>query len=143
MPTTLDAVLDRVRSVCHAAPFAYRESGRLDRFEWDPALGFDVPIYQIGAVSQSTRGGTSFSEERTDLVTLTVGRMIDADYDVCRRRLHRDAASLTGAIIRDGAESGIYSVPDVGGNQRRVEADPTAAFLTLRLNVPVTYEAQY
>ena len=90
MATTLDVIVDRVRSLCVASPFEYQESARLDRFEWDPAQGFgDVSYFRVETVSQPPRGGTSFTEERTDLLTVTVGRAINADYDVARRVLTR------------------------------------------------------
>jgi len=143
MATTLDAVVDRVRAVCLAAPFEFLESARLDRFEWDAAQQFgDVSLFRVETVSQPARGGTSFTEERTDLVTVTVGRAINADYDAARRELLRCSHSLTAAIVRDGAEdSGSYTVPD-GGFASRVEADPTTAYLTLRITLPVNFEAQ-
>lgn len=143
MATTLDVIVDRVRSLCVSAPFEYQESARLDRFEWDPAQGFgDVSYFRVETVSQPPRGGTSFTEERTDLLTVTVGRAIHADYDAARRALLRSSHSLTAAIVRDGAQaSGSYTVPDAGMSSR-IEADPTRAYLVLRLTLPVNYEAQ-
>lgn len=143
MATTLDVIVDRVRSICLGAPFRFQESARLDRFDWDTAQGFgDVSPFRVEAVSQPPRGGSGYSEERTDLVTVTIGRVINADYDTARRALTRTSHSLTAAIVRDGAQvSGIYAVPDAGASSR-VEADPTRAYLTLRLTLPVNYEAQ-
>lgn len=143
MATTLDVIVDRVRSICLGAPFRFREAARLDRFEWDPAQQFgDVSPFRVEAVSQPARGGTGFSEERTDLVTVTVGRVVNADYDTARRVLTRTSHSLNAAIVRDGAEtSGEYAVADAGFRSN-VEADPTRAYLTLRITVPVNYEAQ-
>ena len=64
------------------------------------------------------------------------------DYDEARRALTRASHSLTAAIVRDGAvTSGSYSVPDTG-YASRVEADPTKAYLTLRVTLPICYEAQ-
>lgn len=141
MPTTLDVLVDRVRSLC--VGFGWQESSRLDRFDWDPAqLIGDVLVYRIDTTSQPPRGGTSYSEERTDLLAVTLGRAIDADYDAARRSLLRASHSITAAIVRDGHEdSGIYAVADAG-QTGRVEPDPTAAYLTLRLTVPLNYEAQ-
>lgn len=144
MATTLDVIVDRVRSLCVASPFEFIESARLDRFEWDAAQVFgEVSIFRVETASQPARGGTSFTEERTDLVTVTVGRAINADYDTARRVLTRMSHSLTAAIVRDGAEdSGSYTVPDAGFASR-IEADPTQAYLSLRLTLPVNYEAQF
>jgi hypothetical protein len=141
--TTLDVIVDRVRSLCVSRPFDYQESARLDRFDWDPSQVFgDVSLFRVETVSQPARGGSGFTEERTDLLTVTVGRAINGDYDVCRRGLTRAAHSLTSAIVRDGAEdSGSYTVPDAGTTWR-IEPDPTQAYLSLRLTLPVNYEVQ-
>lgn len=143
MATTLDVIVDRVRSICATYPFAYQESARLDRFEWDAAQTFgDVSLFRVETVSQPARGGSAFSEERIDLVTVTVGRAINADYGGARRELLRASHSLTAAVARDGAEtSGLYTVPD-GGFRSSVDADPSAAYLSLRLTLPVCYESQ-
>lgn len=143
MATTLDVLVDRVRSICGTYPFEYQESARLDRFEWDPAQSFgDVSLFRVETVSQPPRGGSAFSEERIDLMTVTVGRAINADYARARRELLRASHSLTAAIARDGAEiSGLYTVPDAGFRST-VDIDPTAAYLSLRLTLPVCYEAQ-
>ena len=143
MATTLDVIVDRVRSLCVKAPFTYVESARLDRFSLDPAHVFgDVSVFMVDTVSQPARGGSSFSEERTDLLTVTVGRAINADYDATRRALLRTSHSITAAIVRDGAvTSGAYTVPDPGFRSS-IDVDPTAAYLMLRLTLPVNYEAQ-
>jgi hypothetical protein len=143
MATTLDVIVDRVRSLCIGYPFEFVESARLDRFDWDAAQGFgDVSMFRVETSSQPPRGGSAFSEERTDLLTVTVGRAINADYDGTRRTLLRTVHSLTAAIVRDGAEdSGSYTVPDAG-SASRIEADPTASYLSFRLTLPVNYEAQ-
>lgn len=144
MATTLDTIVDRVRSLCVRVPFEFTESARLDRFDWDAAQGFgDVSLFRVETVSQPGRGGSSFSSEQTDLVTVTVGRAMNGDYDATRRGLLRTAHSLTAAIVRDGAEdSGSYTVPDTGSGSR-IEPDPTAAYLSLRLTLPVNWEAQF
>lgn len=143
MATTLDVIVDRARSLCVEYPFSYQESARLDRFDWDAAQVFgDVSVFRIETVSQPARGGSAFSEERTDLLTVTVGRAVNADYDGVRRALLRASHSLTAAIARDGAvDSGLYTVPDAGFSSR-IDADPTAAYLMLRLTLPVNYEGQ-
>jgi hypothetical protein len=84
----------------------------------------------------------NFMEECTDLLTVTVAKAINNDYQGTRRTLHRSARSLTSAIVRDGVvTSGLYNVIDAS-RQIQVTAQPSASFLTLRLTVPVNYEAQ-
>lgn len=141
MPTTLDVIVDRVRSLC--VDLGFQESVRLDRFDFDPAQVFgEVSVFRVDTVGQSPRGGTSYSEERTDLVAVTVGRAINADYEGTRRALLRTAHSLTSVIVRDGAvTSGSYTVPDVGAGSR-IDPDPTSALLSLRLTLPINYDAQ-
>lgn len=143
MATSLDAIVDRVRSLCVGWPFEMQESARLDRFDWDAAQVFgDVSVFRIETVEQPPRGGSAFSEERTDLLTIAVGRAIQGDYDAARRALLQRSASLTSAVVRDGAQhGGDYTSPDAG-RRSTVEADPTAAYLTLRLTLPVNYEFQ-
>lgn len=143
MATTLDTIVDRVRSLCTRPPFEFTESARLDRFDWDAAQGFgDVSLFRVETVSQPGRGGSGFSSEQTDLIAVTVGRAILGDYDATRRALLRTSHSLVAAVVRDGAEdSGSYTVPDAGSGSR-MEIDPTAAYLSFRLTLPVNYEFQ-
>lgn len=87
------------------------------------------------------RGLIGYIEERTDSVDLDVIRAVNADYDLTRRRLLKDATSLTAAIIRDGhvTSGGEYTVPDEGRSQQIV-GEKGASFLTLRLTLPANYE---
>lgn len=87
------------------------------------------------------KGQMAYVEERTDSVDLEVIRAINADYDATRRRLLKDATSLTAAVIRDGhvTSGGEYTVPDSARSQD-VIGQTGASFLTLRLTLPVNYE---
>lgn len=142
MATTSDVILDRVRSLCIGPPFYWTEATSSESFALDAMATAATGAFRATIRGSTVRGGTGYSEERTDSVSVEVQRTIDADYDATRRALHRAANSLTTAIIRDGHEtSGDYAVPDAG---RVVEVigTPGAAFLTLRLTVPVLYESQ-
>jgi hypothetical protein len=139
--TNLDAIIDRVRSICVSAPFSFVETTALDSFNLAPTGVFDG-TFRVEGQSQQPRGWMNFMEECTDLLTVTVAKAINNDYQGTRRTLHRSARSLTSAIVRDGVvTSGLYNVIDAS-RQIQVTAQPSASFLTLRLTVPVNYEAQ-
>jgi hypothetical protein len=141
--TTLDVIIDRVRSICVELPFEYFETDRLDdeTFEAHPQGAIDG-AFKVEGRSQQARGNFNYMEERTDLLTVQVARAINSDHDGVRREMTRAAHSLTAAIVRDGAEiSGLYGVVDKGVI-RDVTADKTHTFLMLRVTLPVNYEAQ-
>lgn len=141
--TTLDAIIDRVRSICFDLPFEYRETEQLDdeAFEAHPEGAIDG-AFKVEGQSQQVRGQFNYMEERTDLVTVSVARAINSNYDPVRRELTRAAHSLTAAIVRDGVEvSGLYGVVD-RGTVRKVTANAALTYLTLRVTLPVNYEAQ-
>jgi hypothetical protein len=139
--TTLDVIIDRVRSICVELPFEYVETLRFDSFELLPAGAIDG-AFRVEGATQQVRGNFNYMEERTDLLTVTVARPINADFDSVRRELTRAAQSLTSAIVRDGVETtGLFTVAD-RGRAGKVIADPTNTFVELRLTLPVNYEAQ-
>lgn len=142
MATTHDAIVDRVRSVCSAAPFGWTEAVSSEAFTYETAgRSHGAPIYRVKARGGAVRGGTGYTEERTDSLDVEVIRPINADYDGTRRALFRDANSLVSAVIRDGhANGGDYAVPDAG-RTHDVIGQPGAAYLTLRVTLPVNYEA--
>lgn len=142
MATTLDVIIDRVRSLCCSSPFVLAEAVSSEDFT-KQATGRGDQVFRVKARGGQARGQMSYVEERTDSVDLEVIRAINADYDGTRRRLLKDATSLTAAIIRDGHvwSGGEYTVPD-GGRSQDVIGQQGASFLTLRLTLPVNYEVQ-
>jgi hypothetical protein len=139
--TTHDAIVDRVRSLLVAAPFLWTEAISSEAFTFQ-GTGTGDQVFRVKARGGAVRGGTGYSEERTDSLEIEVIRLVNADYDGTRRSLFRDGNSLVAAIIRDGHEtSGDYAVPDTG-RTHDVIGSPGAAYLTLRVTVPINYEFQ-
>ncbi len=139
--TTLDVIIDRVRSLCVEAPFEYIESVRFDSFDLQPAGAFDG-AFRVEGVSHQERGWYNYMTERTDLLTVTVQKAINDDHDDVRRYLTRTAHSLTSAIVQDGAvASGLYAVAD-RGQVRKINIEDTDQYAVLRVTLPINYEAQ-
>jgi hypothetical protein len=139
MPLTEDALVDRVRALLVALPFAYSESPSLETFELQPNTV--EPVFRVQFVASDPRGGIGFTEEVVGDLIVSVALAIAADYDACRRALTAAGRAVFQAIVTDGTEtSGEYGVED--GRQMDIVHDPpSAAFLTLRLTVPVNFEA--
>ena len=138
--TTIDVLVDRVRSLCVEAPFEYIQAERFDTFELQPAGAFDG-TFRLEAASYQERGWFNYLTERTDLVTLTVQKAINNDFDQVQRYLEQAAHSLTSAVVRDGASSGLYAVADKG-QSRKLSVDQTDQYVVLKLTLPLNYEAQ-
>ena len=139
MATTSDVILDRVRSVC--VSFLWTEAVSSEGFSLQGA-GSSDQVFRAKVRGGAVRSNIGFSEERTDSVEIEFIRAIAGDYDATRRALQQDANSLTAAIIRDGHEQGgDYAVPDQG-RTHDIFGTPGASFLTLRLTVPLNYEAE-
>jgi hypothetical protein len=138
--TTLDVIVDRVRSLCQATPFNYVESRKFDSFDLQPVGAFDG-VFRVESQSQQPRGFMNYAEECTDLLTVTVSKATNNDYDGTRRALLKASRSITAAVVRDGAQtSGLYNVPDQGRTWNVIPT-PTGAYCELRLTLPVNYEA--
>jgi hypothetical protein len=138
--TTLDVIMDRVRSLCFDTPFEYTESFRFDSMELEPVGTFDG-AFRVEGQSGRLRGMFDYKQEREDLLTVTVSQAINADYDNVRRLLTKTAHSLTAAVVRDGeTDSGLYSVPDKG-QSFKLSVDSTDAYVLMKLTLPVNYEA--
>jgi hypothetical protein len=139
---TADVIVDRVRSVCGGAPFSLVEATAWPDFTRQPDGNIDG-VFRIPPMSsQFVNGGFAFYEDRTDSMQIWVARRTNNDYDTVRRTLLKDVHSLTAAIVRDGAiTSGDYHIPD-GGRGHAIQEDPGHEYVTLRLTLPVNYEAQ-
>ena len=136
---TIDAIRQRVASVCAGAPFDFLQAEDPFSFDLQPTGVIDG-VFRLESEGGSVIGGFNYSEERTDPVRIWVARKQAADPETCYVQLQREATSLRAAVIRDGLTSGgDYGVPDGGGSIILREAGKEYA--VLRLTIPVNYEA--
>jgi len=141
MATTPDVLINRVRSLMVAAPFNYAEAVSSEDFMFQGSGSSDAR-FRVKISGGASIGGFAYSEDRTDVLTFELSRHIAADYVATHNMLVGDCNSVTAAIIRDGHQtSGLYAVPDTGRTWD-VVAPAGASYLTLRLTVPLNYEAQ-
>jgi hypothetical protein len=141
-PLTVDVIVDRVRSVCCSSPFAFTEAVSWSDFDLQPATNIDAVFRIPPPMSQFVQGGFGYVDDRRDQVQIWVARRCNSNYDAVRRALLKDMHSLTAAVVRDGAvSSGDYDVPD-GGRGHAITDDRGKDYVTLRLTLPVQYEAQ-
>jgi hypothetical protein len=141
--TTADQIVDRVRSICVAAPFNLVEAAAWPSFDLDPTQSLEAGVFRIPPPSsQGVLGMTDFAEDRTDTLQIWVARKHNQDYDGVRRSLLREAHSLTAAIVRDAAQvSGEYGILDTGRG-RVIANDPGKEYVALKLSLPINYESQ-
>ena len=141
MATTPDVLLNRVRSLMVDAPFYWREAVSSEDFALQ-GTGSSDAVFRCKIRGGNSLGGFGYSEDRVDTLDIEVARQIAADYVATHATLIRDCSSLTAAIIQDGhVTSGEYTVPDTG-RAWEVAAPIGASYLTLRLTMPLNYEAQ-
>lgn len=141
MATTPDVLRNRVRSLVVAAPFSYREAVSSDDFSLQGSGSSDA-VFRCVVSGGTSIGGFGYTEDRTDVLELEVARHIAADYMATFQTLVGDCNSLLAAIVRDGHQtSGLYTVPD-DGRDWAIAAPVGASYLTLRMTVPLNYEAQ-
>lgn len=139
---TIDTIVDRVRSICSGDPFGFGEAVSWGSFDLQPATNIDSVFRIPPPSSQFVEDQFGFVEDRRDSLQIWVARKRNNDYDGVRRALLRDVHSLTTAVTRDGlVTSGDYHVPG-GGRGHSITDDPTKDYVTLRLTLPVQYEAQ-
>jgi len=135
-----DEIVDRVRSICVAEPFAYAEAPSWDSFNEVPTTAIDRTFRIPPPSSQRNVGRFSYIEDRTDSMQVWVARKYSGDFDAVRRELLIDVNSLTSAIMHDAYQaSGDYSIPDEGRGHA-IAAVPKGEYVTLRLTLPLTYE---
>jgi len=134
--TTEDAIVDRVRDVVTALGFT--EAVGFD-FTRQPAGAHDK-AFTVTFAGLAPIGHIGEHEEARAVVTVTVQRSIDNDYQVARRLCWQNARAILNAIVSDGSDSGIYAVDD-GGQTKAVEQPVGAGYLLARLTVPVNFEA--
>jgi|SRR6476660_2242895 len=135
--TTLDVIVDRVRSVCGG--LGLTESAEPFSFKQQPTGAIDG-CFRIVDRSQSVIGGFRFLEERTDQLVIWVAKKYAGQPMEAKQVLTRQMHSLTVAVTVDGAvTSGDYSVPDQG-RAYEIRADQGAEYAVLQLTLPVNYE---
>jgi hypothetical protein len=141
-PLTADVIIDRVRSLCCSSPYAFTEAVSWASFDLQPDVNVDRVFRIPPTSSQGVTGAFAFMEDRTDSLHIWVARKRNGDYDAVRRALVKDVHSLTASVVRDGAvSSGDYDVKD-GGRGHAIQEDRGLEYVTLRLTLPVGYEAQ-
>jgi hypothetical protein len=138
---TIDLIRARVTSLLTRVPFAFVPSPVPFDFKRLPAMLIDGS-FCLESESAGVTGGCSFTETRVDLLHVAIARHQEGQPDACYQALLADCASVTSAIVRDGAIlGGDYDVRDEGRGFR-VLHEPGRAFSVLRLTLPVDYEAQ-
>lgn len=135
---TGSTVINRVRSLVVASPFALTESPEPFSFDRAPQQTVIDGVVRLELNSQAVRGGLAYSEERIDVLTCWVASPHNGDPGTTYRSLQTLANSLTSAIVRDGCGDGDFGVTD-GGRGLDIRQDATASYQVLRLSLPVTY----
>lgn len=139
---TADVIVDRVRSVCTGSPFSFVEAVSWASFDLQPETNIDAVFRIPPTSSQFVQGGFNFMEDRRDQMQIWVARKTNGNYDAVRRALLKDVHSLTSAVTRDAlVTSGDYDIPD-GGRGHAISEDAGRTYVTLRLTLPLQYEAQ-
>lgn len=137
---TIDAIVNRIASVCAGAPFDFTRAATPFSFALQPTGEIDA-VFRLESQSGQIIGGFNYSEERTDEVRIWVARKLDGDPTKAYERLQCDVSSLRAAVIRDGvSSSGDYHVPDAGADYQ-IEHEQGHEYAVLQLTLPVNYEA--
>lgn len=135
-----ETILTRIGSICAGAPFNLVEARTWADFDKEPNSRLEG-LFRVTVEQQETLGGSSFSEEVTDLFSIWIARKSLADPLATRTRLLTDVGSLRAAIVRDGATGGgDYAVVDGGASL--VDPKPRSDYTVGRLSVPINYEVQ-
>lgn len=142
MATTDDAIVDRVRSLLQAAPFAYVEAQSPFDFTTQPAQAIEGAFRVVDRGSQRVTAGFAFSETRVNRLEIFVARRLGVDPKIARRQLSRDATSITAAVCREGEQIWGEFCVETDGRQHEIRTEQGAEFAVLQLTVPVNYEAQ-
>jgi hypothetical protein len=137
--SSLDVLRDRVTSICVADPFGFIPATTPFNFDQQPHGTIDK-CFRLTSDIGTVIGGTSYSEQRTDPITIWLARKMNADAPTTYRQLVTDASSLRAAVIRDGVTGGgDYDVPD-GGSSGQVQHQKNTEYAVLRLTIPLNYE---
>jgi hypothetical protein len=142
MALTETQLTDRVRAVLLASPFQFIEANDPNSFDFN-TMGQQAQkeIFRVQSEVVETHGQFSMSEEVVTAVHIWVAKAIASDYDACRRSLETTSRMVVKAIVNDGTRvSGEYDVQDAGRRQDII-GEAGASFMTLRMVLPVNYEA--
>jgi hypothetical protein len=140
--TTIDEIVDRIRSVLVASPFEYVESQSPFDFTQQPVGSIDGAFRVIDRGTPRVKGGFRYSEDRTDSVQIWVAKKFAGEPVNARRTLSRAMSSISVAVTRDGHDtSGEYVVPD-DGRSYEIRAEQGAEYAVLQFTLPVNYEFQ-
>jgi hypothetical protein len=139
---TADLIVDRVRDLCTNPPFSFVEAVTWSSFDQQPTTNADG-VFRIPPLASSrVRGQFDFVEDRIDQMQIWLARKHNQDYDAVRRQLLQDMHALTAAVIRDAHQvSGDYGIPDEGRGHAIQPEVPNGEYVTLRLTLPIQYEA--
>lgn len=137
MATTRSAILARVNSVCAGSPFVFIQAVSPFDFTQQPTGQIDR-VFRVLIEQGEVVGGFSYTEERTDQVTIWIARKQNADAQAAYDTLLTDVSSLRSAVIHSGVLIGDFSVPDGGSAQ--VEHEAGREFAVAQLTIPVNYE---
>lgn len=141
MAQTRAAIVSRIASLCAGEPYAFVQAQSPFDFDQMPSGKIDA-AFRITVEQQESIGGTSFTEDRTDTVTVWLARKLNSAPTDAYQQLLADVETLQAGIIRDGATGGgDYHVPD--GGECQIEHEDGREFAVARLALPVNYEVQY
>jgi hypothetical protein len=134
---TREDVLARVTSICAGSPFLFTLAVSPFGFTQQPTGQIDG-VFRVVVEQGEVVGGFSYTEERTDRVTVWVARKQQADAQAAYDRLLADVSSIRSAVIHSGVLVGDFAVPD--GGSTRVEHEAGREFAVAELTIPVNYE---
>lgn len=136
-------ILNRISSICEGPVFGFVEAVSWVDFDLQPESNIDG-VYRIPPPSsQGSLGGFGYREDRTESIQVWVARKHNGDYRAAAQLLMQDVHSLTSAIVRDAHEvSGDYGITDEGRGHAIADV-PGADYLTMRLTLPINYDAQW
>ncbi len=138
MAQTRSDILARVTSLCLAAGFTQAESP-FD-FVHQPSGSIDG-AFRLTAEQQDVIGGTNFSEEQTDLVTIWLARKQADGFTGTYTQLAADVDTMRASVVRDGAQGGgDFAVLD--GGSVSLEHESGQEYAVARLALPINYEVQ-
>ena len=139
MATTEGAIVDRIRDLLASAAVGFHEATGRD-FDLTPADQIDQ-AFVVSYISEAPIGQMGMNEEARGRVQIDLARARNNDEPVAIRAAHDDARTLISALVRDGAvTSGEYAV-ETAGRTLEIEAPDGAAYVRLRLTLPVSFEA--